>query len=46
MEKIEIGEYVRTTNGTIDKVTNPNYYMQMYIECEKGLYRREGVNKI
>lgn len=38
MEKIGINEYVRTKNGTIDKVINSNFYMNIYVECEKGFY--------
>lgn len=32
---IEVGEYVRTKNGKIDKVVSNNYYMGKYIETEK-----------
>lgn len=32
---IEVGEYVRTKNGKIDKVVSNNYYMEKYIEAEK-----------
>lgn len=35
---IEVGEYVRTKDGKIDKVINSNFYMGIYVECEKGLY--------
>lgn len=41
--KIECGEYVRLKYGKIDKVKNNDYYMQQYIECEKGLYPRENI---
>lgn len=34
---IEVGEYVRTENGKLDKVVNNNYYMEKYIEAEKNL---------
>ena len=44
-DKIEVGEYVRLTHGKIDRVKNNNYYMQQYIECEKGLYPRENIIK-
>ncbi len=37
MSHIEIDEYVRTKEGKIDKVINDDYYMSLYIECEKGL---------
>lgn len=40
---MEIGEYVRLYYGKTDKVKNNDYYMQQYIECEKGLYPRENV---
>lgn len=43
--EIEVGENVRTKNGKIDKVKNNNYYMQQYIECEKGLYLRDNITK-
>ena len=36
MEEIEVGDYVRTSAGKIDKVINNNYYMPQYIECEKA----------
>lgn len=42
---IEIGEYVRTKNGVIDKVINSNFYMSIYVECEKGLYLIENIVK-
>nr|DAV63777.1 MAG TPA: hypothetical protein [Caudoviricetes sp.] len=34
---IEVGEYIRTKNGKLDKVVNNNYYMEKYIEAEKKL---------
>lgn len=45
MEDIKVGEYVRTKNGKIDKVKNNDYYIQQYIECEKGLYLRDNITK-
>lgn len=45
MEDIEVGELVRLKNGRIDKVKNDDYYMQQYIECEKGLYLRDNITK-
>ena len=33
---IEVGEYVRTKSGKLDKVINNNCYMPQYIECEKA----------
>ena len=45
MEEIEVGEYVKLNYGKIDKVKNNDYYMQQYIECEKGLYPRENIVK-
>lgn len=41
--KIEVGEYVRTKNGKIDKVINNNYYIPQYIECEKGIVDKENI---
>ncbi len=34
---IEVGEYIKTKNGKLDKVVNNNYYMEKYIEAEKKL---------
>lgn len=34
---LEVGEYVRTKDGRIDKVKNPKFDNPQYIECEKGL---------
>ena len=45
MEDIKENEYVRLKNGRIDKVKNNDYYMQQYIECEKGLYLRDNITK-
>ena len=45
MNNIKVGEYVRTREGKIDRVKNNDYYMQQYIECEKGLYLRENIVK-
>ena len=42
---IEVGEYVRTKSGKIDKVINNNYYMPQYIECEKGIVDKENIVK-
>lgn len=42
---IEIREYVRTKSGKIDKVINSNFYMSIYVECEKGLYLIENIVK-
>ena len=42
---IEVNEYVRTKKGSIDKVINPNYYMSIYVECEKGMYLLDNVVK-
>lgn len=44
-DKIEVGEYVRTKNGKIDKVINSNFYMSIYVECEKGLCLIESIVK-
>lgn len=40
---IEVNEYVRTKDGKIDKVINSNFYMSIYVECEKGLYLIENI---
>ena len=40
---IEVGEYVRTKNGKIDKIINNNCYMPQYIECEKSLVYKEDI---
>lgn len=45
MGKIEVNEYVRTKNGKIDKVINSNFYMRIYVECEKGLYLIDNIVK-
>lgn len=45
MEEIKVGEYVRLKSGSIDKVINPNYYMSIYVECEKGMYLLDNVVK-
>ena len=42
---IKVGEYVRTKLGKIDKVKNNDYYIQQYIECEKGIVDKENVLK-
>lgn len=42
---IEVNEYVRTKNGIIDKVINSNFYMSIYVECEKGLHLIENIVK-
>ena len=43
MEEIEVNEYVRTKDGIIDKVINSNFYMSIYVECEKGLHLIESI---
>lgn len=45
MAEIEVNEYIRTKNGSIDKVINPNYYMSIYVECKKGMYLLDNVVK-
>ena len=45
MNNIKVGEYVRTKDGKIDRIKNNDYYMQQYIECEKGLYLRKNIVK-
>lgn len=42
---IEVGEYVRTKNGKIDKIINNNCYMPQYIECEKSIVYKEDIVK-
>lgn len=42
---IEVNEYVRTKDGKIDKLINSNFYMSIYVECEKGLYLIESIVK-
>lgn len=44
-DKIEVNEYVRTKDGKIDKVINSNFYMSIYVECEKGLCLIESIVK-
>lgn len=43
MEEIEVGDFVRTKKGKIDKVINDNYYISEYIECEKGIVDKENI---
>lgn len=45
MEDIKVREWVRLKSGKIDKVKSDYYYMQQYIECEKGLYLRDNITK-
>lgn len=40
---IKIGEYVRTRDGKIDKVINPEFYIETYIECQKGLVTKDAI---
>lgn len=40
---IEVGEYIRTSAGKIDKITNNNYYMPQYVICEKGIVDKENI---
>lgn len=42
---IEVGEYVRTKSGKLDKVINNNCYMPQYIECEKSIVYKEDIVK-
>ena len=42
---IEVNDYVRTKDGKIDKLINSNFYMSIYVECEKGLYLIENIVK-
>lgn len=43
--EIEVGEFVRTNTGSIDKVINNEYYMPQYIECEHVLIAKENIVK-
>ena len=45
MEDIKVREWVRLKSGKIDKVKSDYYYMQQYIECDKGLYLRDNITK-
>ena len=45
MEDIKVREWVRFKSGKIDKVKSDYYYMQQYIECERGLYLRDNITK-
>lgn len=47
MEKeIEVGEYIRTRSGDINKVTNNDFFMRRYLECSKDrLMDRENIVK-
>ena len=45
MAEIEVGEYVRTKSGIIDKVINPNFYIEIYIECENDIITRNHIAK-
>ena len=40
---IEVGEYVRTKAGQIDKVINNQYYLSAYIECKNDVIWRNGI---
>lgn len=40
--KIQVGEYIRTIYGIIAKVINPEYYIELYIECEGGKLIQKG----
>lgn len=42
---LEVGEYVRTTEGRIDKVKNLKFDDPQYIECEKGLIQEKIIEK-
>lgn len=43
--EIEVEEYVRTDKGKIDKVVNPDFYIQIYIECERELITKNAIVK-
>lgn len=40
---IKVGEYIRTSAGKIDKITNNNYYIPQYVICEKGIVDKENI---
>lgn len=40
---IKVGEYIRTSAGKIDKITNNNYYIPQYAICEKGIVDKENI---
>ena len=42
---IEVGDYVKTKRGKIDRVTNNKFYIKQYIDCERDLYLRENIVK-
>ena len=42
---IEVGDYVKTERGKIDRVTNNKFYIKQYIDCERDLYLRENIVK-
>ena len=42
---IEVGEYIRTKTGQIDKVINNQYYMSAYIECKNDVIWRNSILK-
>ena len=42
---LRVGEYVRTTDGRIDKVKNPRFDDPHYIECEKGFIQEKIIEK-
>lgn len=43
MSEIQIGEYVRTKHGSIDKVINNEYYVPQYVECEHVLISKDNI---
>lgn len=45
-KEIEMGEYIRTRSGYINKVTNNDFFMRRYLECSKDrLVDRDNVVK-
>ena len=45
MVEIKEGEYIRTTDGRIDKVINVNYYIPAYIETRNGIVDKDVIIK-
>lgn len=44
-EKIDYKEFIRTKYGKIDQVINEKYYIPQYVECKKGIVRKENIEK-
>ena len=44
-EILEKGELIRTYNGKIDTIVDPNYFMNIYVECKKGIIVKNTIIK-